>query len=92
MSPIFKSGNLTTAVKIKLLGCNVFCVLVYGQELWTLADVTSMWPYRRMPKVSRLDQITSDDRFEKDKPSKSKKTSEPRSHHEKYDEISYTSQ
>lgn len=38
MSNIFKSHDLSTSIKIRLLRCYIFSVLLYGVESWTLTE------------------------------------------------------
>lgn len=66
MSKLFKSHNLTLEIKLRLLRCYVFSILLYGVESWTLTEATTkrleafeMWTYRRMLKISWTDKISN---------------------------------
>lgn len=66
MSPLFKSHNLSLHMKLRLLRCYVFSVLLYGVETWTLTKETTkrleafeLWLYRRILKISWTQKITN---------------------------------
>ena len=59
MSPVLKDRKLSIPLKVRLLKCFIWSVLLYGCESWTLSaaltrniDATEMWFYRRMLRVS----------------------------------------
>ena len=59
MSPVLKDRKLSIPLKVRLLKCFVWSVLLYGCESWTLSaaltrniEATEMWFYRRMLRVS----------------------------------------
>uniref|UniRef100_A0A8D8SH15 Craniofacial development protein 2 n=1 Tax=Cacopsylla melanoneura TaxID=428564 RepID=A0A8D8SH15_9HEMI len=58
MSTFFKTHNLSLDIKVRLLRCYIFSVLLYGVESWTLNEDTikklnafEMWLYRRILKI-----------------------------------------
>lgn len=73
-SSFFKFKNLlcghdiNIALKIRILRCYVFSVLLYGVESWTLTDTImkkveafEMWTYRRILKIKWTDKITNEE-------------------------------
>ena len=59
MSPVLKDHKLSIPLKVRLLKCFIWSVLLYGCELWTLSaaltrniKATEMWFYRRTLRVS----------------------------------------
>ena len=59
MSPLLKDRTLSIPLKVRLLKCFIWSVLLYGCESWTLSaaltrniEATEMWIYRRMIRVS----------------------------------------
>ena len=59
MSPVLKDRKLSIPLKVRLLKCFMWSVLLYGCEPWTLSaaltrniEATEMWFYRRMLRVS----------------------------------------
>ena len=59
MSPVLKDRKLSIPLKVRLLKCFIWSVLLYGCESWTLSaaltrniEDTEMWFYRRMLRVS----------------------------------------
>ena len=59
MSAIFKDRKLSIKLKVRLLKCYIWSVLLYGCEAWTLSSATTnnleaaeMWFYRRMLRIS----------------------------------------
>lgn len=66
MAKLFKSHDLNTNTKIRLLRCYVFSILLYGVESWTVTDASSkkleafeMWLYRRILRISWVDHVTN---------------------------------
>lgn len=66
MSKLFKTHNLSLELKLRLLRCYVFSVLLYGVESWTLTEATAgrleafeMWTYRRILKISWTEKISN---------------------------------
>ncbi|KAI5732155.1 hypothetical protein M8J77_022354 [Diaphorina citri] len=64
MQNIFKSHNLSMDLKIRMIRCYVFPVLLYGMEAWTITETIlkkvqafEMWIYRRMLRISWKDKI-----------------------------------
>uniref|UniRef100_A0A8D8M6B7 Uncharacterized protein n=1 Tax=Cacopsylla melanoneura TaxID=428564 RepID=A0A8D8M6B7_9HEMI len=65
-------------MKMRLLRCYIFSILLYGVESWTLTEATTnrleafeMWIYRRILRISWMDRITNEtlsfQRMKKDK-------------------------
>ena len=59
MSPVLNDRKLSIQLKVRLLKCFIWSVLLYGCESWTLSaaltrniEATEMWFYRRMLRVS----------------------------------------
>ena len=59
MLPVIKDRKLPIPLKVRLLKCYIWSVLLYGCESWTLSaaltrniEATEMWFYRRMLRVS----------------------------------------
>ena len=59
MSPVLKDRKLPIQLKVRLLKCFIWSVLLYGCDSWTLSaaltrniEATEMWFYRRMIRVS----------------------------------------
>lgn len=66
MSKLFKTHNLNLQLKLRLLRCYIFSILLYGVESWTLTEATTkkleafeMWTYRRILKISWMDKISN---------------------------------
>lgn len=66
MNTLFKSHNLNMEIKLRLLRCYVFSILLYGAETWTLKKETikkleafELWLYRRILRISWKDKITN---------------------------------
>ena len=60
--------NLSINLRIRLVQCYVFPVLLYGIEGWTLnkaqckkLEAFEMWTYRRMLKISWMERITNNE-------------------------------
>lgn len=59
--------DVSLNLKIRILRCYVFSVLLYGAEAWTLTDAMlkkleafELWCYRRILRISWIDRITND--------------------------------
>ena len=59
MSPVLKDRKLSIPLKVRLLKCFIWSVLLYGCESWTISaaltrniEATEMWFYRRILRVS----------------------------------------
>ena len=59
MSPVLKDRKRSIPLKVRLLKCFIWSVLLYGCESWTLSaaltrniEATEMWFYRRMLRAS----------------------------------------
>lgn len=66
MRSMFTSRDLSLSLKIRLVKCYVFSVLLYGAEAWTLTEALmkrleafEMWTYRRILRISWTDHITN---------------------------------
>lgn len=66
MSKLFKTHNLNLKLKLRLLRCYIFSILLYGVESWTLTEATTkkleafeLWTYRRILKISWMDKISN---------------------------------
>ena len=67
MASIFKDRQLSIDLKVRLLTCYVWSVLLYGCESWTLSvntmenlEAAEMWFYRRMLRISYQDRVTNE--------------------------------
>ncbi|XP_070159794.1 uncharacterized protein [Polyergus mexicanus] len=67
MKRVLCGHDLNLQLKVRLLRCYVFSVLLYGVESWTLTEATmkrmkafEMWTYRRMLRISWMDRVTND--------------------------------
>ncbi|CAG9837530.1 unnamed protein product [Diabrotica balteata] len=77
MTKLFKCHDLSMPIKIRLLRCYIFPILLYGVESWTLTYATykkieafEMCLYCRILKISYTDPVTNQDvllRMEKGK-------------------------
>lgn len=77
MRKILCSNDLSLQLKVRMLRCYVFSVLLYGMEAWTLKkDISNrieafeMWTYRRILKISWVDRVTNDEVLRKMKKEK----------------------
>jgi hypothetical protein len=68
MKQIFTSKSLTLPLKIRLLKCYVFPVLLYGMEAWTMTatlmkkvEAFEMWAYRRILRISWTEHVTNEE-------------------------------
>lgn len=66
MKDVFCSRDLTIGLRMRMLRCYVFSILLYGVEAWTLKkthidklQAFEMWCYRRMWRISWKDKITN---------------------------------
>ena len=64
MSPVLKDRKLSIRLKVRLLKCLIWSVLLYGCESWTLStaltrniEATEMWFYRRICSVSHIQHM-----------------------------------
>ncbi|KAI5718027.1 hypothetical protein M8J77_015079 [Diaphorina citri] len=64
MHALFKSHNLSMDLKVRMVRCYIFPVLLYGMESWTLNQTLmkkiesfEMWIYRRMLRISWKDKV-----------------------------------
>lgn len=72
MKHIFTSKDISQPLKIRLIKCYVFPVLLYGVEAWTLTgqlmkklSAFEMWIYRRILRISWTDHITNNQVLER---------------------------
>ena len=68
MKQFFCSRALTNDLKMRLLGCYIFTILLYGIEAATLTkammkkiEAFEMWPYRRILRISYVDRVTNEE-------------------------------
>ena len=68
MRPLLSGHNLSQELRLRLVWCYVFSVLLYGMEAWTLTEATinkvqafEMWVYRRILRISWMDKVTNDE-------------------------------
>ncbi|CAG9835438.1 unnamed protein product [Diabrotica balteata] len=68
MKQIFTSNNLTLPLKIRVLKCYVFPVLLYGMEAWTMTvtltkkvEAFEMWSYRHILRISWTEHVTNEE-------------------------------
>lgn len=66
MKRLFTSKDLSLPLKIRLVKCYVFPVLLYGAEAWTLTEALmkkleafEMWVYRRILRISWTEHTTN---------------------------------
>ena len=66
MSKILTCRALSIPLRLRLLHCYVFSILLYGVEAWTLTEAMcrkleafEMWAYRRILKISWTDRVTN---------------------------------
>ena len=63
LAPLLSGHNLSLELRLRLVRCYVFSVLLYGMEAWTETTTNKvqafeMWVYRRIPRV---DKVTNDE-------------------------------
>ena len=68
MRHIFTNRHVSLPLKLRLLKCYVFPVLLYGAEAWTMTEqlmkklsAFEMWLYRRILRISWTDHITNEE-------------------------------
>lgn len=68
MKKVLCSHDLTLNLRMRMVRCYVFPVLLYGMEAWTLSDAMlkrleafEMWVYRRLLKISWVDRVRNTD-------------------------------
>lgn len=68
MKNIFTGRNISLLLKIRLIRCYIFTVLLYGVEAWTMTEqlmkkisAFEMWVYRRVLRISWKDHITNEE-------------------------------
>lgn len=66
MKTVLSNRDLQAELRIRVLRCYIFSILLYGAESWTLTKATSkkleafeMWAYRRILRISWVDRITN---------------------------------
>ena len=64
--PLLSGHNLSQELRLRLVRCYVFSVLLYGMEAWTETTTNKvqafeMWVYRRILRISWLDKVTNDE-------------------------------
>ena len=68
MEKLFRSKQLSTDLRLRMLECYVFSVLTYGCETWTLSkplidrlEACEMWCLRRMGRISYKERKTNEE-------------------------------
>ncbi|KAI5754908.1 hypothetical protein M8J77_012531 [Diaphorina citri] len=68
LKKFFCGQDINMELKIRMLRCYVFSVLLYGVESWTITDTVlkkveafEMWTYRRILKIKWTDRITNEE-------------------------------
>ena len=68
MRHIFTKRHVSLPLKLRLLKCYVFPVLLYGAETWNITEqlmkklsAFEMWLYRRILRISWTDHITNEE-------------------------------
>lgn len=68
MRDVLSSNTLSLHLRMRIVRCYVFSVLLYGVEAWTLSETTSkkieafeMWVFRRILKISWTDHVTNNE-------------------------------
>lgn len=66
MKKILCGRDLSLTLRMRMVRCYVFSVLLYGVESWTLTENTmkkleafELWTYRRMLRISWIDHVTN---------------------------------
>lgn len=64
---ILSSHNLSLDLRVRMIRCYIFPVLLYGAEAWTLTEsllknlqAFEMWIYRRVLRISWVDRISNE--------------------------------
>lgn len=72
MKPLLCNKKFNLMLKLRIMRCYIFSVLLYGVETWTLTQSTSkkleafeMWCYRRMLKIPWIDKIRNEEVLER---------------------------
>ena len=72
MHKLFESKQLSTKLKLRMINCYIYSILLYGCETWTLTKVLcdkieacEMFFLRRMGKISWKQKITNEQVLEK---------------------------
>ena len=68
MKRILSNMSMTLSLRIRLLKCYVWSVLLYGCETWTVSkkirkriEAAEMWFYRRMLRISWVARVTNEE-------------------------------
>ena len=68
MYTLFTSRQISIKLRLRLLECYIFSVLLYGSETWTITktletkiEACEMWFIRRMGKISWKQKMTNED-------------------------------
>ena len=66
MKKVLTNRNLTLELRLRMVRCYVFPIVLYGMEGWTLTqrledkiNAFEMWVYRRILKISWMDRVTN---------------------------------
>ena len=67
LNNIWKDRGIPTALKVQVLKCLIWPVILYGCEAWTCRkadekkiEATEIWLYRRLPRVRWTDRRTNE--------------------------------
>ena len=68
MGNILTSKDITLALRIRLVKCYIYPIVLYGAETWTLLkesekriDAFEMWIFRRMARISWKEKVRNED-------------------------------
>ena len=68
MAAVLTSRNIFFQLRLRLVNCYIYSVLLYGSETWTLnknlesrIEAFEMWIFRRMGKISWTEKKTNKD-------------------------------
>ena len=67
MSKLFTSKQLSVNLRLRMLNCYIYSVLLYGSETWTISkpmqnklEACEMWFLRRIGKISWTEKLTNE--------------------------------
>ncbi|CAG9828365.1 unnamed protein product [Diabrotica balteata] len=68
MRNVLCSHDLSIDLRVRMISCYIFSVLLYGVEAWTLNEAFlkrltpfEMWVYRRLLKISWVDRVRNEE-------------------------------
>ena len=72
MSRILTSKEISFSLRIRLVKCYIYPILLYGSETWTILkestkrlEAFEMWVYRRMSRISWKDKVRNEEVLER---------------------------